>query len=213
MMVHVLQVFHVETWMRIDPAAADLLRFPAGTSPSTSTGASVFSLRHTSDDRINGSIPAWGQPDSAKKAVEQALSNPLPRQKLAPDLALSLAEEPAPETMDKEDSFGFLDIIDMVNPLQHIPVVGTIYRAVTGDSIKPIAQIVGGAAFGGIAGAASGVANAIVTAKTGKDIGANVLGMVMKDEAPNLPTTASTGTDTTIAVAALSTPAKPRYNE
>ena len=32
-----------------------------------------------------------------------------------------------------DDGFSFGDILDLINPLQHIPIVGTIYRAVTGD--------------------------------------------------------------------------------
>ena len=31
----------------------------------------------------------------------------------------------------------------MINPLQHIPVVSYLYRQFTGDSIRPIGQIVG----------------------------------------------------------------------
>ena len=54
------------------------------------------------------------------------------------------------KSADKEDeSFGFSDIIDMVNPLQHIPVVSNLYQSITGDTIGALAQIVGGGIFGG----------------------------------------------------------------
>lgn len=53
----------------------------------------------------------------------------------------------------KDDSFGFGDIIDMINPLQHIPVVNKFYQSATGDTIGSIAMIVGGAIFGGPIGA------------------------------------------------------------
>src|SRR3546814_18549505 len=43
----------------------------------------------------------------------------------------------------------FSDLLDLVNPLQHIPGVAQVYRAVTGDAIKPAVKIVGGALFGG----------------------------------------------------------------
>ena len=36
------------------------------------------------------------------------------------------------------DGFTFLDMLDIINPLQHIPVVSTLYRAITGDTIEPI---------------------------------------------------------------------------
>ncbi|MBT5013959.1 MAG: hypothetical protein HON02_05865, partial [Rhodospirillaceae bacterium] len=31
------------------------------------------------------------------------------------------------------DGFTFLDFLDIINPLQHIPVVGSLYRDMTGD--------------------------------------------------------------------------------
>ena len=34
-----------------------------------------------------------------------------------------------------DDGFGFDDVLDAINPLQHIPIVSTIYRAITGDKI------------------------------------------------------------------------------
>jgi hypothetical protein len=52
-----------------------------------------------------------------------------------------------------EDGFTFGDIIDIVNPLQHLPIVGTIYRKITGDTIAPAMQIAGDALFGGPVGA------------------------------------------------------------
>ena len=55
---------------------------------------------------------------------------------------------------DKGKGFGFLDLIDVVNPLHHIPVVGHIYRKLSGDSINPAMRIGGGALFGGPLGAA-----------------------------------------------------------
>lgn len=73
----------------------------------------------------------------------------------------------------KDDSFSFWDLIDVVNPLQHIPVVSTIYRAVTGDKMGNFARIAGGAVFGGFVGAAVGGINAIVAQENnGDDIGA-----------------------------------------
>lgn len=52
-----------------------------------------------------------------------------------------------------EDGFTFGDLLDIVNPLQHIPIVGTIYRKITGDTIAPAMEIAGGALFGGPLGA------------------------------------------------------------
>lgn len=61
------------------------------------------------------------------------------------------------DSMFGEDGFSFGDILDIVNPLQHIPVLNTIYRKLTGDTIAPAMQIAGDALFGGPIGAAISV--------------------------------------------------------
>ena len=48
---------------------------------------------------------------------------------------------------DGEASFG--DALDAVNPLQHIPVVSSVYRTFSGDDIGLGARLIGGAIFGG----------------------------------------------------------------
>jgi hypothetical protein len=53
-----------------------------------------------------------------------------------------------------EDGFTFGDVIDIVNPLQHIPIINSIYRKISGDTIAPAMEIAGGALFGGPLGAA-----------------------------------------------------------
>lgn len=70
-------------------------------------------------------------------------------------ISASNNKPPAVETTSifGEDGFTFGDIIDIVNPLQHIPVVSNIYRKITGDTIAPAMEIAGGALFGGPIGA------------------------------------------------------------
>lgn len=53
----------------------------------------------------------------------------------------------AAEMAGTEGSFS--DALDVINPLQHIPVVSSIYRAFTGDTISTPAKILGGTLFGG----------------------------------------------------------------
>ena len=40
----------------------------------------------------------------------------------------------------------FADVLDIINPLQHIPVVSTLYRSLTGDTIAPSISPDGGRA-------------------------------------------------------------------
>lgn len=88
----------------------------------------------------------------------------------------------------------FADILDVINPLQHIPIVSTIYRAVTGDQISAGARLVGNALLGGVAGFAAGLIDVASEAATGKDIGQTVLA-------------ALTGKNTETAVASAATAA------
>ncbi len=64
----------------------------------------------------------------------------------------------------------FWDLVDVVNPMQHIPVVASIYRDVTEDEIKPAAKIAGGTLFGGVLGFASSIFDSVVEEVSGQDM-------------------------------------------
>ncbi|MBT4906232.1 MAG: hypothetical protein HN813_02650 [Rhodospirillaceae bacterium] len=64
----------------------------------------------------------------------------------------------------------FSTLLDIINPLQHIPLVSNLYREITGDQISPTASILGGGLFGGPIGLASASANAIFEQASGDDI-------------------------------------------
>ena len=52
------------------------------------------------------------------------------------------------------------DALDMVNPLQQIPLVGDIYRTLSGDKISGLARVAGGFLWGGFAGGFSAAVTA-----------------------------------------------------
>jgi len=87
---------------------------------------------------------------------------------------------PAPAKTAKPEhrGFGFADFLDVVNPLQHVPIVSTIYRRLTGDTMSGAAEVAGGALFGGLVGALASLADVIFTEKTGKDFGETVAGWI-----------------------------------
>ncbi len=58
----------------------------------------------------------------------------------------------AAEVNHDDEDFGFYDFLDIINPLHHIPVIGTIYRELTDDKIKPVSRIVGDVLFGAVTG-------------------------------------------------------------
>ncbi|MCC7035974.1 MAG: hypothetical protein IT560_01580 [Alphaproteobacteria bacterium] len=105
------------------------------------------------------------------------------------DEASKAGETKTADTREKSAFESFLSflgaIIDVINPLQHIPVISTIYRNITGDEINPLARVAGDALYGGAIGAAVGIVDVAVESKTGKDIGGNVMAMLTDDNKNN----------------------------
>jgi hypothetical protein len=89
------------------------------------------------------------------------------------------------------DEFSFHDLIDTINPLQHLPVVSTVYRWLTGDTIGNVPRIAGDAIYGGPLGLVSGLFNAALKQESGEDLGEHVVAMF----------TGSDGTATAVASA------------
>ena len=113
------------------------------------------------------------------------------------------------DAADSDGDFSFHDLVSIVNPLQHIPIVSTLYRAITGDSIKPLERIAGDTLYGGAWGFVSSVANLAFKDMTGKDFGETALALVEGDDttavADNVNDVAPVSSS--MAVAAVSTPA------
>ena len=82
-----------------------------------------------------------------------------------------------PAAPAEHSGFSFHDFLSIINPLQHLPVIGTLYRAITGDKIGVPEKIAGDALYGGLWGAVSGVADAAFQKITGKDFGETVLAL------------------------------------
>lgn len=92
----------------------------------------------------------------------------------APPADIGASETRSGASADDLD-VSFWDLVDVINPLQHIPVVSTIYREVTGDEISGLARLAGGFLFGGPIGLASSAANLGVEMMTGNDLGDHVM--------------------------------------
>lgn len=93
-----------------------------------------------------------------------------------------------------DDEPSFWDLLDVINPLQHIPIVNNLYREVTGDKIGVAARLAGGTLFGGPLGLIASAANCILEESSGHDVGGHVLAL-FRDENP------ATGTGTALAAA------------
>ena len=83
-----------------------------------------------------------------------------------------------------DDGFTFDDLVDLVNQLQHIPVVSWAYRAITGDQIAPGPMAIGGGLFGGLAGFSLGTAEAMIKGSSGKDGGGHLFAFLREAASP-----------------------------
>lgn len=91
-----------------------------------------------------------------------------------------------------KDGLTFGDLIDIINPLQHIPIISTIYRELTGDEISPGARLAGSAIFGGPIGVAVAAVNLVIESETGSDIGEHIMAALTDEEPQNGSALAST---------------------
>lgn len=131
----------------------------------------------TPQDRIDTGFAPWSlmTPDPAKARATRPqvqTAAAVHEDKRAPEMA------PDDGYMFGDDGLSFGDVLDIVNPLQHLPVVGALYRSITGDEASPGAKLAGGAIYGGPIGLASAMINNAIEETTGDDVMGHMLAMV-----------------------------------
>jgi hypothetical protein len=94
------------------------------------------------------------------------------------DAACAACQAPQGAPLLSGDMPAFKDFLDIINPLQQLPIVGTIYRSLTGDTISAGARMAGGALMGGPIGFLVSAINAGLEAATGGDVGEHLMAMV-----------------------------------
>ena len=109
-----------------------MITFPAQQTAISKPESKSFEMIFGQNERMAGSVPVKNTSFAENIA----------------ELNQESEEKPV-----EDDSFGIGDVIDMINPLQHIPIVSNLYQSATGDTIGAVAMIVGGAIFGGPIGA------------------------------------------------------------
>ncbi len=123
-------------------------------------------------------------------------------------------------TAPKGSELSFNDLLDTVNPLQHIPVVSSIYRSLTGDTISPGARVAGGALYGGPIGLVASVFDAAVATITGADLGEHLIAGLTGDTAkptavaeaaPQTTAGDQPAASTTTPTASAPTPDRPKF--
>ena len=122
-------------------------------------------------------FPKENDPDAAAAAnFERILNNP----------PTSPPESSAVKTETTETNHSSIidflkTIIDIFNPLQHIPVIGALYRHITGDEINSVARLAGDTIYGGPLGSAVAVADIVCEKTTGKDIGETLIAGIINN--------------------------------
>lgn len=115
----------------------------------------------------------------------------------------------AADTGVKEEEGFFDHLLDVVNPLQHIPVIGTLYRAITGDKIGSVAKIMGGTLYGGMWGAISSIADVVFKGITGKSFEDTALSLLESGEKSKAAKVAATPVTTNLSMPTGELPALP----
>lgn len=151
----------------------------------------VSATANTGYSDPNQMIPVFSS-ENARSAAED--SNP-------PQKSLTMFQ-------DGDDSPSFWDLLDIINPLQHIPVVNSLYQELTGDKIGVGARLAGDTLFGGAIGLVASVVNCLVEENTGDDIGGHVLAL-FKDGGDSTTTLAQAPTETGSAKSAAAPAAPP----
>jgi hypothetical protein len=86
------------------------------------------------------------------------------------------------KAFDDDNGPSFHDVLDIINPLQHIPIINTIYRHLTGDEEGAVADVGGGALWMGPVGLVGALADLAVKSESGKSIGDNILSWLGLDD-------------------------------
>ncbi len=90
------------------------------------------------------------------------------------------------ETQQTKNDFDFEDILDILNPLHHIPVVSKVYKEQANDEISDNSKVVGdvfyGVLTGGVLGVLGAIGNAVLRQETGKDVSGHLLAFTDDDD-------------------------------
>ena len=153
------------------PAAKEPKPFDQLVQSKQANNTEELVYRMATNERTAGPLPEWTDSPTAKEEVLQDLAKAGVREADIPDSAMAYAGRVIPKP---SKPFSPVDFLDIVNPLQHIPIVNKIYRGLTGDTIHPVTQIAGGTLYGGALGAAGSALNAAVEYETGHDVASAV---------------------------------------
>src|SRR5271166_4743680 len=89
--------------------------------------------------------------------------------------ATAPAAKPPIQAFNESDGPSFSDVLDILNPLQHIPIINTIYQHLTGDKEGAVADVAGGTLWAGPIGLVASLVDLAVKSDSGKSVSDNIL--------------------------------------
>jgi len=93
------------------------------------------------------------------------------------------------EGAQAESKLTFGDLLDTLNPLHHLPVIGEVYRNLTGDDISPHARMAGATLYGGPIGLVATVASLAISGDEKQGLGDKLFaGIFGSDDEPEVKT-------------------------
>ncbi len=121
---------------------------------------------------------------------------------------LARQPQPDPNGLFGKEGMTFKDALDVINPLQQLPIIGSIYRELTGDTIKPGVRLLGGAIYGlGVVGVVTAALNNAVEYETGHDLTGTALALARGESLKHMQVAQAAKRGETTQLAA----AEPRY--
>lgn len=103
------------------------------------------------------------------------------------------------------DGLSWHDVVDAINPLEHIPIISELFDSATDHTPSTAAKLAGGALLGGPLGFIASLASVIFETQTGHGIGGAVLAALSGDQTP-APTTEFAENDAAPVNASLAAP-------
>lgn len=129
-------------------------------SQVSNTLDSLTATASTSQPQIN-SLSSWLQSLQDNVISSTNMSDPQQAHTVSQTVETSATNDVLSESTPfaQGDHFSFSDALDVVNPLQHIPVMSYYYQQWTGDNIGYVPQVIGSTLFGGALGAITAFAD------------------------------------------------------
>ncbi|MSO92318.1 MAG: hypothetical protein EXQ86_02820 [Rhodospirillales bacterium] len=152
--------------------------------------------------------PQWVWPGTSQGAKAAEGASPAVDKAGAETGAVNSASRTPEPKFFEDGAPSFMDLLDIINPLQHIPVISSIYRELTGDTIGHTPRIAGGALFFGPIGAGIALANAFINETSGRDVGEHMIALLTKEApAPTMVADAEKTPPDAVSLASIETAA------